>query len=69
MHHKMVFLGFIVLSAITLPAVVGGAALLLGRLIGMGNEAILLLIGSAVVATFTGVLALAGLAAALLFPK
>ena len=69
MREKLIFFSFVVLAAITIPAITAGAALLVGQLVGMADDGLLLLVGSAATATFTGVLALAALAAMLMFSK
>jgi hypothetical protein len=69
MRDKLIFFVAAFLTAVTVSAIAGGAAVALGRLVGMQPDAVLVLTGSAVVAAFTGVLALAGLAAMLLFSK
>ena len=69
MRDKLIFFAMVVLAAIMVPAIAGGVAVALGRLVDMHSDAVLMLAGSAVVAAFTGVLALAGLVARLLFSK
>ena len=69
MRDKVIFFALVAFAAIMIPPIVGLGAAAIGHLVGMDGPALVTLVGSAVTATFGGVIALANLLAKLLFGK
>lgn len=65
--NKVIFFAITIFAAIVISPLVGGAALVIGALVGMQGPPLVVLFGSATTATFVAILALASLAANLFF--
>ncbi|MGW3996010.1 hypothetical protein ACWEF6_21175 [Amycolatopsis sp. NPDC004772] len=68
MKTKLIFLALVTLVALVLSAIGGAGAVAICYLAGLTGSALIVVCGGATAAVFTGVMALAGLAAKLFFP-